>query len=183
MLMAALVGTLIAGFYGMIHDQITYSISPEYFTRFKFQQFAWANFGLPPRAFASLIGFLATWWVGFFAAWFLARIALPKWPAPEAHRHISIGLATVMICGITGASVGHFLALIHTADYSNWTGAVRKLGVHDVPAFVHVAYIHNAGYLGGLAGLVAALLHLRGKGQNPASLKVPNRIDFDRPFL
>jgi hypothetical protein len=35
------------------------------------------------------------------------------------------------------------------------------LGVSDVPAFVRVAYIHNASYLGGLAGLVAAIIDLR----------------------
>jgi hypothetical protein len=31
-------------------------------TRFKFQQFAWADLGGPPRGFAALIGFLATQW-------------------------------------------------------------------------------------------------------------------------
>jgi hypothetical protein len=30
---------IIAGLYGIIHDQITYSISPEYFTKFKYRQF------------------------------------------------------------------------------------------------------------------------------------------------
>lgn len=30
------------------------------------------------------------------------------------------------------------------------------LGVDDVAAFVRVAYIHNAGYLGGVLGLLAA---------------------------
>ena len=36
MLRIALVGGVVAGAYGILHDQITYSISPEYFTKLKF---------------------------------------------------------------------------------------------------------------------------------------------------
>ena len=39
MLGYAVMGALIAGLYGVVHDQITYSMSPEYFTRLKFFQF------------------------------------------------------------------------------------------------------------------------------------------------
>ena len=49
MLGYAVVGALIAGVYGVFHDQITYSISPEYFTRLKFLQFHYADFGFPAR--------------------------------------------------------------------------------------------------------------------------------------
>jgi hypothetical protein len=55
------VGSLLAGFYGILHDQVTYSISNEYFTRLKFPQFHYANFGLSHRVFVAEIGFLATW--------------------------------------------------------------------------------------------------------------------------
>ncbi len=77
-LLLALAGMGIAGIFGILHDQITYTISPEYFTRMKFDQFSYADFGYPPRIFVAEIGFLATWWVGLIAAWFLARVALPK---------------------------------------------------------------------------------------------------------
>lgn len=82
----ALMGALIAGLYGTVHDQITYSISLEYFTRLKFAQFHYAEFGLPPRVFVAAIGFLATWWVGFIAGWFIAiaylRHLRAAWKAP-----------------------------------------------------------------------------------------------------
>ena len=54
-------GALLAGLYGAIHDEITYSLSEEYFTRLKFQQFRGADFGLHPCIFVAEIGFLATW--------------------------------------------------------------------------------------------------------------------------
>ena len=65
MLGYAALGSLFAGAYGVLHDQVTYSICPEYFTRLKFSQFNFANFGLSPRIFVAEIGFLATCWVGF----------------------------------------------------------------------------------------------------------------------
>ncbi len=88
MLLMAIAGALAAGMYGIAHDQITYSISPEYFTRMKFAQFRHADFGFPPRIFIATIGFLGSWWVGLIAAWFLARLLVPSRPAPEAWRLI-----------------------------------------------------------------------------------------------
>jgi len=78
----ALTGMIIAGIFGILHDQITYTISPEYFTRMKFDQFRSADFGFPPRVFVAEIGFLATWWVGLIAGWFLARVAVKKFDQP-----------------------------------------------------------------------------------------------------
>ena len=77
MIAVAVCGAMVAGVYGILHDQITYTISPEYFSKFKFDQFRYAEIGLPDRVFVAEIGFLATWWVGFFSAWFLARRLVP----------------------------------------------------------------------------------------------------------
>src|SRR5262245_32181747 len=74
----AMLGAVIAGPYGAVHDQISYAISPEYFTKLKFRQFSYANFGWPPQLFAAEVGFLATWWVGLLAGWFLARAGLAE---------------------------------------------------------------------------------------------------------
>src|ERR1035441_9525373 len=59
MLAYAAGAAVLAGLYGIAHDQLTYSISPEYFTRLKFPQFHHADFGLPARVFVAEIGFLA----------------------------------------------------------------------------------------------------------------------------
>jgi len=74
----ALIGAVIAGVYGVIHDQITYAISPEYFTHIKFKQFHFADVGLGDRAFVATIGFLAASSVGLIIAWFLARLLIPQ---------------------------------------------------------------------------------------------------------
>ena len=158
MLGIACLGAVIAGLYGIIHDQITYSISAEYFTRLKFSQFRWANIGLPVRVFVAEIGFLATWWVGFIAGWVLARVI-----AQVAASRLMFALAVrgfAIVVGFAfGAAVIAFAygltqnPLPETSGLANFADSI---GVSDVPAFVRVAYIHNAGYLGGLFGIVAA---------------------------
>jgi hypothetical protein len=164
----ALLGSVVAGLYGAIHDQITYSISPEYFTRLKFVQFRYADLGLPPRLFVAEIGFLATWWVGFIAGWFLARMAVPAWPPVEARSRILRGFGIILACAFTSSCVGFGLGLLRgpNADYSGWQEFVTTCGVVDLPSFVRVAYIHNASYLGGVVGLIVALVDLRRSKQH-----------------
>ena len=91
MLGYAAAGAALAGFYGVVHDQVTYSISQEYFTRLKFLQFHYADFGLPPRVLVGEIGFLATWWVGFIAGWLIARVSVPAFSGTGAIRHCAYG--------------------------------------------------------------------------------------------
>jgi len=168
MLGLALLGSLIAGAYGVVHDHITYSIGPEYFTRFKFDQFRWANLHMGNRIFVSCIGFLATWWVGLIVAWVLARRLLPnqsrRVAIQKTFKGFAIVFATGFLFGIGGYCYGLYLG--PDADYSAWSAALNRLGVSDHWAFIRVGYIHNAGYLGGLAGLVLTFLLLK-----PANMK------------
>ena len=166
MLSYAVVGALIAGVYGVFHDQITYSISPEYFTRLKFLQFHYADFGFPARVFVAEIGFLATWWVGLIAGWFLAWVAVPTFPAEKARFGVFRGFGIIFAGALVAALVGFLLGLRlgPDSDLSNWQRFATSRGVVDLPNFVRVAYIHNASYLGGLVGLIVALLRLRCRG-------------------
>src|SRR5215467_6172506 len=161
MLGYAALGGLLAGLYGILHDQVTYSISHEYFTRLKFAQFQYANFGLPARAFVAEIGFLATWWVGCFAAWFIARITVPAFPPAKAFRYSLQGFLIILAFAFTTSVVGYVLGLMHGTNYNAWEEFIPALGVEDLPSFVRVAYIHNASYLGGLLGLIVAVIYLR----------------------
>ena len=111
MLGIASLGGIVGGIYGILHDQITYSISNEYFTRLKFIQFHYADFGFPVRIFVSEVGFLATWWVGFVSAWFLARIAVPSWPTKLAFRRSLTGFLIIFFIAGTHAIIASRLAL------------------------------------------------------------------------
>lgn len=47
------------------------------------------------------------------------------------------------------------------AGYSCWRQMLDSFDIEDRWAFIRVAYIHNASYLGGLLGLIVALLLVR----------------------
>ena len=100
-----------AGIYGMLHDEITYSICPEYFTRVKFPQFNYLNLQLSPRIFVGEIGFLAAAAVGFIAIWFLARIAVPAWPKKLAIRRITQAASLVLAASFITGSIGCWIGM------------------------------------------------------------------------
>ena len=169
MILVALIGGGIAGLYGILHDQVTYAISPEYFTKLKFQQFRYADFGLGNRVFASTIGFLATWWVGLIGAWFLARRLIPNQPRRTAFGQICNGMICIFGFALSFGILGYVYGLWRGphADYSSWQWALQRFDVTDHWSFVRVAYIHNAGYLGGIIGLIVALTGIRPKARGP----------------
>ncbi len=150
------IGAILAGVYGILHDQITFSIGHEYFHNFKFQQFAHSNFGLPDRVFVSIIGFEATWWVGAVVGWILARRLLPHQSRRTAIRQIMTGLLIVLGCGALGGFTGYLYGLWRgpDADYSMWMPLLKQHLVQDHWSFMRVGYIHNTGYIGAFIGLI-----------------------------
>jgi hypothetical protein len=163
MLAIAALGALAASLYGILHDQLTYTLAPEYFTHLKFQQFAWAELGWPRRAFVAEIGCLASWWVGLIGGWLVARAGAAELAPPLRWRVVArsfalVGLVT-LTAGLAGWLGGTFVA--HNSSLSNWQIARQSLGVRDLPAFVTVAYIHNATYLGAALGILIAILYIR----------------------
>ena len=157
----AAVGAIVAGGYGIVHDQVTYTISPEYFTNLKFEQFAWADLGWPPRVFVGQIGFLASWWVGLIGGWFFARAGAAALPPPLRWRFVVVSMAGVLylsaLLGALGWLWGRSVA--RGPGLARWEFAREFYGLADLPAFVVVAHIHNGSYLGAAVGsLIAAVL-------------------------
>lgn len=148
--------SLLAGLYGAIHDQVSFTVSSEYFTKFKYAQFGFhpAGFG-GHRPTVAVIGFLATWWVGLFIGLFLGGTALLQ---PDSihmrkaiQRGVVITLATAALCALLGLCFGWFLL----------DGAPRGWrlppDVVDTHAFLAVGSMHNCSYGGGVLGLILAL--------------------------
>ncbi len=152
----ALAGAFIAGCFGILHDQVTYTISPEYFTRMKFQQFRSVDFGLPPRLFVAEIGFLATWWVGLIAAWFLARVALPKFESPG--KKVISAMAVIVGVTILSGTAGYFAGPGLLGNRPGWGEALDSFGVTDTTAFHRVAGIHLGSYAGAFLGWIALMV-------------------------
>ena len=163
MLRAAWIGAVVAGVYGIVHDQITYSISPEYFTKLKLDQFHYIDIGLGERVFVALVGFTAGSGVGLVMTWFLARRLVPNQARAPAYRQIRVGVGWILACSVLAGALGFAYGLARgpAADYSSWEETVRRFEITDTWSFVRVAYIHNAGYLGACLGLIIAFALLR----------------------
>lgn len=155
-LLATLVALpLIAGLYGALHDQLSFTIAPEYFTRFKYDQF-----GVEPqwfgghRATVAVIGFLATWWVGLLMALFIAPLGLMfKEPArmrQEIMRATALTMGIAALSGLVGLTYGWSLDRVPSGWY-------LPEGLADPQVFLAVGGLHNFGYAGGVLGLCAAV--------------------------
>ena len=149
---------ILAGIYGILHDQISYSISPEYFTKFKFAQF---EFGFMsqnrPQLTASVVGFLSTWWTGLIIGIVLSFVGLTLPNSKLMWKSIKIGtirtLGIAVGIGFSGIVVGEFI--ISKID-ANW---IIPKSVTDRNAFLTVGSMHTFSYIGGLIGLIFGVLY------------------------
>lgn len=152
---------LVAAIYGMLHNQISYTFSQEYFTKFKFEQF-----GIPwaydkPRLGAAYVGALATWWMGILLFLILGLFGFlfksPKQMAISLGKSFLVVIVVALITGILGLVYGYFEVTEQTIN--EYVQLVRP-GVLDPIQFIRVAYMHDASYLGGLLGLILGIVYL-----------------------
>jgi hypothetical protein len=158
-----LTATLLAAAYGILHDQVTYTICPEYFTKFKFIQFGLADEDLAlrladPRWQVATVGLLATAWFGALLGLVLGLVALIFGDARTMFRmgarSVLVTLLVAFLFGIAGFFYGRFYLSGKSVDW--W---LPEHLIHRTD-FITVGSIHNFGYLGGLVGLVFGMIYL-----------------------
>jgi hypothetical protein len=153
------IAILAAGIYGILHGQLTYSISPEYFTKFKYRQFGFESewFG-GHRQTVAAIGFLATWWTGLFIAIPLGLLSLifpdHKMMIVTLKKAIMLILITAVATGAAGFLYGKFYLTKTGVDW--WLPEELS----DKSSFIIVGSIHNFSYLGGLLGLLISIVYM-----------------------
>ena len=161
------IAVLAAMLYGIANDQITVTISPEYFSVFKREQFApiLEQVGLldaPTRAQALVVGVASTWWYGLFLGIVLGFSSMAGRYAPLPTRRYVSALAWVMAATL-GASV-LFGATAYVAepfvrpDATHWPFLA---GIRDVRRAFAVCWWHNGAYLGALVATIAAGLRVQ----------------------
>jgi hypothetical protein len=149
-----------AALFGALHNQISYSVGPDYFLSFKFVQFDIAE-GTAPRLGAAQVGVLASWWMGVIVglpAFLYGLVAVPTARTYLAAGIGGIGLVLVLstfaaIAGLLGGMV------------ADTTGILASLltppaGV-DPSDFLRAGFMHDATYLGGVLGAVLAIWPMR----------------------
>jgi hypothetical protein len=153
---------LIGGIYGIIHDQITYSISPEYYTKFKFFQFGLMDLGneaiFPnPRIEVSAVGFMATWWMGLPIGLILGLVGLVHKDSKQMFRVTLRAIIVTVIVAFATGLIGLAYGKLYLADTGvNWWLPDNLI---DKGNFIAVGSMHNFSYLGGLTGLIAGIIY------------------------
>lgn len=158
-LSSVIIAVIAAGLYGILNDEITYTISPEYFTKFKYKQF-----GVNPITFGgtryavAAIGFMATWWMGLIIgtcfALYSLRLPNHKLMLKTVLKAILITFSVTIVFALLGFVLGRF----YFANAGvNWWLPPDLVNKND---FITVGSIHNFAYLGGFAGLLGGIFYM-----------------------
>jgi hypothetical protein len=152
-------GCLFAGVYGAAHDQVSYSVSPDYYHAYKFDQFEVPE-GLRDRRGAAIVGWEASWWMGLFVGVpvLLLGLALsPGWREYLTRSLVAFGIAaaTALVAGL-----GALLWASLTITKANLPAYHFPPGVLDKVAFARAGAMHNFSYLGGFLGILTASTYL-----------------------
>ena len=151
-------GCVISGVYGALHNQISYSVSPDYFDAFKFIQFDIPE-GLQNRIGASIVGWQASWWMGLLMGTPVLLVGLLM---PDARTYLTRVLIAYAVVALTALVVGlgGLLWAYCSITASNLPGYWYPAGATDRVAFARAGTLHNFTYLGGFLGSITGSLYL-----------------------
>lgn len=159
------ISIVIASVYGILHDQFTYTVSPEYYTKFKFIMFGLASDPEEtmeyPRLAVTLTGIIATWWVGLIIGIVFGLVSLlhkdRKAMLRSSVKAILLAIAITTVSGFAGLGYGWFtrntdgIELYYRYEY----GAIK-----DIISFHITGCMHNFSYLGGAIGMLVGIMYI-----------------------
>ena len=149
---------LVSGSYGALHNQISYTVSPDYFHAFKFDQFRLPD-ALHNRLGASLVGWHASWWMGFLIGVpvLIVALILPGWRLYASRCLISFAVvaSTALLVGLGALAYASFTFGETPPDWFWYPSAAI-----DRSAFARAGFMHDFSYLGGFLGIFTASLYL-----------------------
>ncbi len=149
----------LAALYGALHNQISYSVSPGYFHDFKFIQFR-IDQVLHNRWGAAQVGIFASWWMGIV-------IGLPIYLFALRIKDIGLVLKTYItaaaLVAVITLSVGlaGLILSTHIIDAEDLLAISPQRPTSDPLAFARAGAMHDFSYIGGITGLLIALIFTR----------------------
>jgi hypothetical protein len=151
---------LAAALFGALHNQLSYTVGPTYFTAFKFVQFD-IDPALPERLGAAIVGIRASWWMGPLVG--LPAFLYGLFAIPVARTYLAAGLGAiflVIVLATFGALSGLLAGLAADASglLDDWI--MRPPGA-ERGDFYRAGFMHDASYLAGALGLIAAFFPMR----------------------
>ena len=150
---------LVAGTFGALHDQISYTVSPEFFTRFKFIQFGLTDADVPERLRAATVGFLATWWMGVPIG-LITGVASRRHPTEAQRRRallwsLPLMMAVTLAFALAGLALGFSMTSPNAKAYETWWMYLPP-NLQDPQNYICAGLMHDAAHLGGAISIPIA---------------------------
>lgn len=159
----------LAVLYGIANDQITVTLSPEYFSVFKRAQF-WPALELaglsqaPTRVQDVLVGSLASWWFGGLLGIVLSVLGVAGQRRPLPTRDYLRAIAGIMLftlcLSILFGTASYMAEPVIKPTAEEWPFLT---GIRSIRAAFAVGWWHNGAYLGGGLGTLLAAFWIRGR--------------------
>ncbi len=151
---------IIAGIYGILIDQLTYTVSPEYYTHYKFPLYNINPYEFGgDRMSALVIGFLATWWTGLFIGAGLGFTSMIFEQRRERRKNLVVAVLIVLVTTILLGVIGYFYGLVvEVNDVVDQRMLIQSL--NDPVEFIIVRSVHQHSYVGAFLGLFLGISYL-----------------------
>ncbi len=149
-----------AALFGAVHNQLSYTVGPTYFTALKFQQFGIPD-DMAPRLAASWVGVQASWWMGILVglpAFVIGLLIVPKSDSYFAAGIGAIGLVVFLSLFAALAGLLGGIAADASGILDGW------LTLPDGPTrsdLLRAGFMHDASYLAGALGALVAIFPMR----------------------
>lgn len=151
---------LSAAVFGALHNQLSYSVGPDYFVSYKFPQFGIPE-GTSPRFGAAKVGILASWWMGAVVALPAFLFGLFTVPSPRSYLAAGIGAIGLVLVLTTFAALAGLVGGIAAEATGIFDGYVAPPADIDRADFLRAGFMHDASYIGGALGALLAFWPMR----------------------
>ena len=163
MILIILLAILFASIFGALHNQLSYSVSNEFFEEYLFGNFGVNEWGIQnERLKASIIGVLGSYWVGLYLG-ILYAIIYVFLKTNQNLKNILSAISLNLMVAFIGSIVGYILA--HFFIPQENTGVFIDFGIQRPQNYIEAAYMNTGSYYAGFFGLVIGIIYLAMKNQ------------------
>ena len=154
---------IIASLFGAIHNQISYSVSSEFFTNFLFGNFGTNEWNIKnERLEATIVGIIGSYWVGLILG--IIYLIIFLFLRTENNFKNIMNAILINICfAFLGSMIAYLIAKFFIS-YEN-SGVFIDFGTQNPQNYLEAAFMNTGSYIGGIVGIIPGILYLLKKNQ------------------
>ena len=157
-ILIVIISIIFASIFGVIHNQISYSISPEFFQNFLFGNFGTNEWNINNyRIEASIVGILGSYWVGFILG-IIYLIIFLFINTQNNFKYIFKALIINLLFSLIGSVLGYLIAYFFVSIENS--GVWMDFGTNNPKNYIEAVYMHEGSYYGGIVGLLFGIIYL-----------------------